>query len=543
MYIVTIKNNGIEREMHGKRNKLSSGNIVQGINAIDSFTATILPSNPAFNELFEYKTLISIYNTNKNRNEFYGRLLYSNPSMDEDGKISKNIIFESYFGFLQDSEQTYVAEKNWAVRELLEHIIEVHNSQIEDYKKFYVGEVTVTDPNDNLYIGIQRKKTFDTIKEKLIDKLGGEIRFRVEDDKIYIDYLIEIGETKTTSIALSKNMKSIQKEKDPSAYITRLIPLGSKLTNDTEDRLDITSVNGGKNYIDDEDGIKEYGLHVGSVEFDDVTEAKNLLAKGQQWLVNNNKVKIKYAINALDLSLLELDIDDFKVGNYYPVINNLIGINDIARVIKKSINVCDEVKSTIEVGENFKTLQEIIIEKQRSENDIENSIKEIKNNYVPNHALTSESERLVSLIEQGLDNIVLSVSETHVTIEANEEFKSTIETQFKLLQDEILMKFTSTEEQIVEVDGEAQSKFEEIYKYISFSPNGIKLGDGSSSITIEIENDIISFKKNGLQFGYWDGENFHTGNIFVDVNERAQFGNYAFVPRSDGSLSLLKVRG
>lgn len=40
-----------------------------------------------------------------------------------------------------------------------------------------------------------------------------------------------------------------------------------------------------------------------------------------------------------------------------------------------------------------------------------------------------------------------------------------------------------------------------------------------------------------------DGVDFHTGNIVVDVNERAQFGNFAAIPRSNGSLSWLKVRG
>jgi hypothetical protein len=53
---------------------------------------------------------------------------------------------------------------------------------------------------------------------------------------------------------------------------------------------------------------------------------------------------------------------------------------------------------------------------------------------------------------------------------------------------------------------------------------------------------MISFKKGGQQFGWWDGTDFHTGNIIVDVDERAQFGNFAFIPRADGSLMFLKVR-
>jgi hypothetical protein len=92
-------------------------------------------------------------------------------------------------------------------------------------------------------------------------------------------------------------------------------------------------------------------------------------------------------------------------------------------------------------------------------------------------------------------------------------------------------------------DAEAREQLIEIYKYISFENGDIKLGAADSAVTLTIENDRISFKKNGVEFGWWDGENFHTGNIVVEVNERAQFGNFAFIPRSNGSLSFLKVGG
>ena len=54
-----------------------------------------------------------------------------------------------------------------------------------------------------------------------------------------------------------------------------------------------------------------------------------------------------------------MDIDDFNVHDYHPVLNPLLGIDDMARIIKKNIDICDEIKSTIEVGDNFKTLTEI----------------------------------------------------------------------------------------------------------------------------------------------------------------------------------------
>ena len=92
MYIAKIYNNGIPKEIHGERQKLKSGKVVKGINAIDSFSFTMLPSNAGFDLLKEKKTLVSVYNTNKNRYEFFGRVVYSNPSMCEDGKIEKEVV-------------------------------------------------------------------------------------------------------------------------------------------------------------------------------------------------------------------------------------------------------------------------------------------------------------------------------------------------------------------------------------------------------------------------------------------------------------------
>lgn len=379
MYIINIKNDGFEKEIHGANEKLKSGNVVKGINTIDSFSFSMLPSNAGFNSIQDFKTLVTVYNTNKKRYEFHGRVLYSNTEMDSNGLITKAATCESFMGFLCDSQQLYVEERNWTPEELLQHIIDVHNSQVEDYKKFVLGEVTVTDPNDNLYVGIQRDNSWKTIEEKLTKKLGGEVRFRVEDDIIYFDYLEKIGVTRETSIELSKNMKSISRECNPSEFITRLIPLGKKLSEDSEDRLDISSVNNGKIYIDDETGIEKYGIHVGYLTFDDVSIPSNLLTKGRDWMMENNRVQVKYSITALDLSLLGLVVDDFDVHNYHPIKNPLLGIDDTARIIKKNIDVCDEVKSAFEIGDNFKTYNDIQMDQFHSTIQSIQTIKDITN--------------------------------------------------------------------------------------------------------------------------------------------------------------------
>lgn len=143
--------------------------------------------------------------------------------------------------------------------------------------------------------------------------------------------------------------------------------------------------------------------------------------------------------------------------------------------------------------------------------------------------------------------IMLSALKEYVETSNFEQYKETVKTELSVMANEIVMGFTETEEQISNVDGDLQTKFKELYDYIQFSGGSVTFGSNSTPLTLKIGKattdgeDVykISFLKNGVEFGWWDGDYFYTGNIVVRVNERAQFGNFAAVPRSDGSLSWL----
>lgn len=145
-------------------------------------------------------------------------------------------------------------------------------------------------------------------------------------------------------------------------------------------------------------------------------------------------------------------------------------------------------------------------------------------------------------ITQNCETIILSALDSYTETGDFESFKETVETQLAIMSDEIVMKFNTATEQISAVDGDMNTKFTELYNYIEFSEDGIYISE-ATGLSLELAGGVISFKRNGQQFGWWDGTDFYTGNIIVQVNERAQFGNFAFVPRSDGSLMFLKVGG
>ena len=336
-----------------------SGTIKKGINTIDSFEFTIYPNNPGFNSLYSLTTLIEIENTLTNKLEFKGRILLPKENMSSSGLFSKTVTCESEMAYLLDSNQIYGEYHNISVRNFLEKIIENHNNFVSKDKLFKVGTVTVKDNNDSLYKYLSYEdKTLDTIKEKLIKVLGGELQIRYENGIRYLDYLEEVGEQKETKIALGKNLESINRENNPTAIITRLIPLGKKLE-DSEERLTIKDVNNGLVYIDDEEAIEKYGIITGCETWDDVTEASNLLRKGREFFKNNNKIVRKNSLSALDLSLIGLDINTFEVGNTYLVVNPVLNISEYLRVIEKTIDINAPHKSSLTIGDKYISMTEI----------------------------------------------------------------------------------------------------------------------------------------------------------------------------------------
>lgn len=524
MYIVKIKNNDIITTIHDDIVKISEGKIVKGINTIDSFTFLMNRANPGYNKVEELKTIVSVFNERTKKYEFWGRVLTTESEMEDDGRLTEQAVAESFLGFFTDSIQEYVKEKNWTPAGLLNHIIDNHNKQVEAYKQFRVGTVNIQE--DNIFIGIQRDDTWKTIQEKLIDKAGGEINFRRENDVNYIDWITQVGTKKATSIEVGKNMKKITCEHDPTEYISRLIPLGAKLKDEnnkeTEERLSISKINDGKNYIESAEAMNKFGIRYKIVCFDDVHEADILKRKGEKYLIDNNRVKIKYSIDALDLQLLGIDIDSMEVGNIHPIQNKYLGINDEARIVKKTIDILNETKKSIELGERFKTLSELRNDDKKESENIINRIEKIESDYVINETVKQAEESASSSIQQKVDELIFLIESEHYTKEQTQELLETISTEFSQTEEGFSMQFNELKK-LVDENG---SKIEESNKYIDFINGQIVIGNNQSPLTAVHTNESIEFRYNDITIAEFTPEGLDARNAAVD-NRVSFFGQWS----------------
>lgn len=364
MYIVKLINGASETIIHGNIEKITNGKIKEEINAIPSFSFSIYPNNAGYQLLTPFYTKVEVYDEKHRHIAFDGRVLVVEPSMDSSGLVLKRVTCEGKLAYLNDTIQEYCAPKNWTTKGLLQQILKVHNARVDVSKVINLGNVQAVDANDNIYVGIQYDSSWKTLVEKLVKKSGGEFQFRNVNGTLYLDYLKQIGEEKSTSIVLAKNMQSITQKIDSSSLITRLYPYGAKIKvkdesgneKETEERLSISSVNGGKPYVEDAEYLSRYGVVETTQFWDDVNSLEILKSKGTAWLKENNRITVSYEIDAFDLSLIDVDSDELTVGNIYPVRNELLDIDEKLRVISRTIDVIEPHKTTLEFGSKKQTL-------------------------------------------------------------------------------------------------------------------------------------------------------------------------------------------
>ncbi|MFR8294878.1 MAG: phage tail protein [Ruminococcus sp.] len=406
MFIVTITNGAENTIIHSDgTDRISGGKVAKSINAVDSFSFTIYPNNVGYNFLKPLTTAVKVYDENTDKDIFIGRVLKCPDSMDERGLICRKVTCEGRLGWLYDSVQPYIEYKMVGISTVLSSFLSKHNAQVGADKRIELGQVTVTASNNYTYTA-NWDKTMDVIADKLIGKFGGEIQLRDKDGKVYIDYLEHIGHGTDTTIELAVNLKTISREVDETAVITRLYPLGAKLT-DSEKRLTIGSVNGGKDYIEDSALVAKYGVISGTQTWDDVTQASILKTKATAFLKSANKAKKQYKITAVDLSTIDMNFEQFELGCWYRIVNPLMGIDEDLRIIGITINLDSPEQSELTFGDKFETMTGFMTAKTKSlQTAIDNS--EFRNRQVIDSKIENAT-KLITGAEGG--HVILDPSE------------------------------------------------------------------------------------------------------------------------------------
>lgn len=409
----------------------------------------------------------------------------------------------------------------------LNWLIEQHNSQVQDFQRFKLGNVTVTDPNNYLSrAATDYSKTWDILSSKLFGSdLGGYLCIRYEEDGNYIDYLKDFELTNIQRVEYGSNLLDISSETDASGVCSAIIPLGAKhneidKASDDDSRLTIESLPDGElteDIVKDGDtlyskkAVAEYGFIYAATKdttWEDVTLVNNLRDKGIEYIGETaTKISNTIKITAIDLHYSDAEIETFRIYRYIAVNSKPHNHEDRYKLTALDIDILNPQNTKITLGD---TKQSMTSSSSSNKQELSELVTNIKVQSTQQGTDISEIQNFVqeqsTAVVSTCEEIILAALDTYVETSNYEEFRSTVEAQLSIMAEEISFNFTSMTDLIENVNGDLQEKFNTITKYFTFDIDGMTIGQTDSSYKVVIDNDRYSMLVNGVEVLWLDGE-------------------------------------
>lgn len=503
-----------------------------GLNKGGAVTITLPPNHPAYNDFKSYRSVVEIYRDNILY--FRGRALYPT----DDFTLRRTITCEGERCFLRDG-----VHKPYSYTELpsviFTEMIGLYNAQVEAFKQFVVGTIDGIDIEAIVFEN-DEAETFLTSLDKLVEMCGGYIVFTTnQEGQRVINWYADINYSNQQTIEFGENLMDFSRTTANSDLATVIIPYGAK-DETTGMRLTIEKVNGGLDFIKDDDAIAERGMITKAVYWDEITTADALKIKAQQYLETSKNLIVSLELTALDLSLLDKSMDSFRIGDMIKIRSKPHGVEgEYFRLTEQSIDFLHPQNDRIVLGKNITSLTGAdVVSSRKNDDNIRRLNRAIRSDYnVNTDAITQDVKvELSTLIQQTSEQLMLEVTEQYAT---QDELKEAITTTMTQLADSFEFLFSTLKTTVDSNDAEARTQLTEIKKYIRFEDGNIVLGQVGNKITLKLENDRIVFLDKGAEVAFFTDNQLTVKD--ASFLHSMKIGTFAFLPRSNGNLSLVKV--
>lgn len=366
MYKVTVVTDGKEYPLLNQVLRLENPTLKEYAgNSPGYLKFKITPKHPYYDKILPLSSELFVYEDGMEI--FRGRSM----TTEEEFNRTHQITCESDLAYLCDSI-IRPFEFQGSIVEFMTQVLKVHNEQVEARKQYLLGRVNVVDSNN--YINRSNSDyscSLDCLRDKLVKTHGGYLRTRCESGKRYLDYLTDGGGTNDQVIRYGVNLADYSKTQDATELFTALIPTGADLEDtsssgeSTTKTVDITSVNGGKDFIYDEDAVQRYGWIFRQHKWEDVTLPENLIKKARAYLEQSIYLSDVLKLTAVDLANVDVDIKRLKTGYWTKVISRPHGVDVMYILEERTRNLQEPGKDTVSLGGTIATLSGSMAKSQK----------------------------------------------------------------------------------------------------------------------------------------------------------------------------------
>lgn len=333
-----------------------------------SCEVTVPPTNPCYDSIKNRKSMITIYRDG--REVFCGEVR----DTDKDRMNCKKVYAVGELAFLQDGIQPQHYYGDVTPTNFMTAVLAEHNDCVEVRKQFAAGLVTVTSGWDQSIKVTDHNSTLEALREQLVGNLGGCLRIRKQSGTRYLDYvtLSDYGSANRQGINFGENLLDYSETLTASDIVTCIIPLGKRTESqgDFETRIDIKSVNDGYDYLTaSQTVLNRFGYVWKVVVFDDLEDPADIMAAGQDWLTEAQYETLRLKLTAVDLSMLDADMDAMNLGDRIPCKAEPYGLNMTLPIIEQTLHPLAPQKDTIVLSATLKNKQTTISDQVGSGGD------------------------------------------------------------------------------------------------------------------------------------------------------------------------------
>lgn len=410
---------------------------------------------------------------------------------------------EGSLSYLTDSYVPKVKVEE-TIRALFTRYVNEHNSRVEDYKKFTVGQITI-DNADTEKVKVDNdgyRYTADAIQNDLIDSYGGYLRTRYENGVRYLDYLKDYGHKTTQTIEYKKNLIDFALEVNPEDVFTYLIPTG-------DSNLKINDVNNGKDYIEVEGAKAKWGNKYLLKSFSGISDASTLLKEAKQYIKNHyEELPESLEITAIDLKLLGVNVESIHVGDVVRVTSTPNGVDKDYTCSAISYNLSQFGKTKYTLG---KPKQDFTKKYNQNSSSTSSAINDTNSSLGRTNGRLSETqsklEKYITATDDTLalmhENILLNAR----NIEANAE-------QIKLNATLDADKFTQVSVELDAINATLALKAEAEDVEKNFNSVEVKLDAMEGEIALKASTEDVNGQINEVNLTL----NSHDGRITANAN-------------------------
>ena len=300
---------------------------------------TVHPSHPAYDE---FRSLVSeVTVTDDGEEIFRGRVLSQSTTFYGERTVS----CEGNLAYLNDSVLPSTDDVTESVESFFRRCISTHNSQVENWKQFEVGEITVEAKDQSVTFKKTGYQTvLSAIENELLKYYGGFLRTRHEGQTTYIDYIEDYDIYLSQPIQFSVNLLDLTEDTNPEEIYTIMVPVG-------KDNLTIESQNGGSNELVNETLVGIFGRIYKPESFSDIDDPYLLMTTAQAKMYRDMLSFVpKYSCKALDLHLMYPDLDKLLIGCNVHLTSDPQEIDVEAMILSADIDMQNPENNTYEIG-------------------------------------------------------------------------------------------------------------------------------------------------------------------------------------------------